>query len=145
MFCTPCFFSDLLCMLFAFLLLPKIFPTVPKSQSKPEGPVQSKPSKATISIFDDEEEEVSASRSSFKIRNQYIIPNILAFFNDLFSAFCRICFLLCQNHNQLRSKQQCPNPRNLYQVLFLVMMRYGGWGQTQLSHKTEFRFLTCRI
>ncbi|KAB5581811.1 hypothetical protein PHYPO_G00179930 [Pangasianodon hypophthalmus] len=35
----------------------QIFPTVPKSQSKPEGPVQNKPSKATISIFDDEEEE----------------------------------------------------------------------------------------
>lgn len=52
-----------------FLLLPKIFPAVPKSQLKPEGPVQSKPSKATVSIFDDEEEEeeVSVRRSSFKI------------------------------------------------------------------------------
>lgn len=51
--------------------LPKIFPPVPKSQSKPEGPEQHKPSKATISIFDDddeeEEEEVSVSISSSKI------------------------------------------------------------------------------
>ncbi|XP_053477043.1 WASH complex subunit 2 isoform X2 [Ictalurus furcatus] len=37
----------------------QIFPTVPKSQSKPEGPAQNKPSKAAISIFDDEEEEES--------------------------------------------------------------------------------------
>ncbi|XP_058241911.1 WASH complex subunit 2A isoform X2 [Hemibagrus wyckioides] len=35
----------------------QIFPTVPKSQSKPEGPAQNKPNKATISIFDDDEEE----------------------------------------------------------------------------------------
>ncbi|KAF4090256.1 hypothetical protein AMELA_G00049900 [Ameiurus melas] len=36
---------------------PQIFPTLPKSQSKPEGPAQNKPSKTAISIFDDEEEE----------------------------------------------------------------------------------------
>ncbi|XP_047668068.1 WASH complex subunit 2C isoform X3 [Tachysurus fulvidraco] len=35
----------------------QIFPTLPKSQSKPEGPAPKRPSKATISIFDDEEEE----------------------------------------------------------------------------------------
>lgn len=54
----------------SFFFLPKIFPTVPKSQSKPEGPAQNKPSKAAISIFDDDdEEEVSVSRSSSKIWN----------------------------------------------------------------------------
>lgn len=65
------------CFSFAFLLLPKIFPTVPKSQSKPEGPVQRKPNKATISIFEDDEEEVSVSRSSFKIWNkkECLLPN----------------------------------------------------------------------
>lgn len=56
-----------------FFFLPKIFPTVPKSQSKPEGPAQNKPSKAAISIFDDEEEEeVSVSRSSSKIWNEQV-------------------------------------------------------------------------
>ncbi|XP_060781770.1 WASH complex subunit 2 isoform X2 [Neoarius graeffei] len=35
----------------------QIFPPVPKSQSKPEGPELHKPSKATISIFDDDDEE----------------------------------------------------------------------------------------
>ncbi|TTG62689.1 WASH complex subunit 2 [Bagarius yarrelli] len=36
---------------------PQIFPTVTKSQSKPDGSAQNKPSKAAISIFDDDEEE----------------------------------------------------------------------------------------
>lgn len=112
---------------FAFLPLSKIFPTVPKSQSKPEGPAQNEPNKATISIFDDDEEEVSVSRSSAKNNQESLMSYTRSslFFNDHLSLFCRICFPLCQNLNQFRSKQQCPNPRKLYQVHFLVMMRYG--------------------
>ncbi|XP_068597002.1 WASH complex subunit 2 [Brachionichthys hirsutus] len=48
------------------------FPTIPKSQSKPESTSQGKPSKAPVSLFDDEEEEdlfVSAAKSRPK-RNQ---------------------------------------------------------------------------
>lgn len=40
------------------MCLLQIFPTIPKSQSKPEPTSQSKTSKAPLSLFDDEEEEV---------------------------------------------------------------------------------------
>lgn len=40
-------------------LLPQVFPTISKSQSKPEPTSQSKTSKAPLSLFDDEEEEVN--------------------------------------------------------------------------------------
>lgn len=81
------------CISFAYYHFPKIFPTLPKSQSKPEGPAPNRPSKASISIFDDEEEEVSASRSSSKNTQEIRKSRILLFlmisclhFQDLFSS-----------------------------------------------------------